>query len=672
MTLSERFSIFEIKNIDTSGFDELTANDQYLLFHLSMAGNVARNIIYHQTSPYSLAVKEVLKDILLHTHNDVFTALQVTMAERAPGFDVKECIETAFKEVLISNGIYREGSGYRIQFDPLLLESDFVTLLENKNLTTSHSQRELAKIGLFGDIPNMINSGSLDIPSGFNSHSDKLTIKERKKELDKLIHVSKLFFGDKHPSAGINLYLDRTPDGEISYHRFSTKGRCAHELSRSLFHFKEALKYTEDRQAMYESILKLITFLEEGGEPFNYDRFNEAWIKDTDSNIFFAFGFIETYDDVIEHFGAFQSLAGFTDPTLTKMIHFITSKAQELEDSLPIDDRFKRKEAKGVNGSAVNLVNFTGDGGPVLALGNILPNGWVRNKIGSRSSAFSSSITARAVPSPAVCDAFLMPEYQNQSYLTFYYHLLVQLHECMGHASGDLLSGVDQNSLGEYGAIIEECRADLVALYHIGNKTLTQGILDHLGLNLDVDKLIETAYAQYLTDGLYFQLTRVNPESGEVIPRRLTTPHFRNRLLNAQVVMNHALLNGAITYDTSGGYLVKNDKIIIKDADVVRNGVANLLREIQRITSEGDKDGAKTLVDKFGTLIPAANYNSAMRRLEGIDIAKFHGFTTPFFMPTGDRNKPFTLKQAPSFIEDQLALDELAYTEILPDRVYHW
>lgn len=675
MTFIERFSNYEVKNIDTSGFDELTANEQHLLYHLSMAGNVARNIIYHQTSTYSLAAKEVLKDILVNLPNSEFSANEIVIENKCrSGFDLKSSIAKTLKEVFISNGIYLEGSGYRLRLDPKITKDDFSLVLKSKKLKSSPAQREMAKIAFFGDIPESINSGSLDTPSGFNTHSNKVTLKERKEELDKLAHINKMFFGDKCPSPGINLYLDRAPNGTISHHRFSAKECFSHELSRSVFHFKEALKYTEGRKSMSLSIQKLINFLEQNGDPFAYDVFNEEWVKDSENNIFFAFGFIETYDDVLEQMGSFQSLVGFADPTLTNMLNFITSKAQELENSLPINDRFKRKEAKGVSGSAINLVSFTGDAGPVVALGNVLPNGWVRNKIGSRSSAFTSSISARAVPTPVVCDAFLMPEYQDQEYLTFYYHLLVQLHEAMGHASGQLEKGITCNSLGEYSSIIEECRADLIALYHIGNKNLIQETLSHLCLEdkFDVERLTKVAYAQYLTDGLYYQLTRVQPGEGETIPSRLTTAHFRNRLLNSQKIVDFSLSRGGMSYEQTENSLIKSDKIIINDTDIVREGVAILLHEIQRITSEGDKNAAKALVEEFGTFIPAYNYNSAMRRLESIEVAKFVGFTTPFFFPTGNKEKPYILKQAPSFLEDQLALDELAHTEELPSQVSDW
>lgn len=634
------FSGFKTQTIPEAtlrSFDELDANTQKTLYHLSMAGAVCRDVAYIQNSKYSLAVKEVLEDIYLN----------IDMPK-----DIKLNLEEDLKLVWLSNGIYTAGSGKRMV--PKTAAFIFQDLLNNPGIKTSKQTQKLAYIGLYEpNIPDSINSGDPSIPSGFNTHDT--SISSREKYIKFSHNLSSLFFKDKAPPVGLNMYLSKNEDGDIQVNFFSSKGMFGEYLSRAVHHLEQALNFSGKNPSFKKSVESLIEFLN-NGSPLLFDKHSIDWVNDQQTKIFFVFGFIETYSDPLKEMGSFQSLVGFEDTIGTKMINVIIDNAQYLEDNLPFDKSFKREVATGSKGAAANLLSFSGDGGPVVSLGNCLPNNWIREKIGSRSTIFSNIIKERAIPKREVFERFLNKEYHDHAelYLETAINYWIQLHECVGHASGKLNDGVAENALGTLGSVIEECRADLVAMYYVGDVEFTTQFLSKIAPQItNVDMFIKVAYAQYLTDGVLFQLSRV--DKGE---HKLAQAHFRNRQINSSYVIEKALELGGLHW-SDGDH---GRTLVIDNVQVVRECFSELLVKVQTITSTGNVDESISLIDKYGTFIIPSMKNDAHKRVSDLGLPKYVGFHSPVFKETGDKNSPYKLFNHDDFVSDQLHLTEISKT----------
>jgi dipeptidyl-peptidase-3 len=629
----ETFSRYATKQLHAPGFDKLPAWKQHVLYHLSMAGHAGRDIRYLQSSRHSLDVKNVLEDLVYHG--------QLSQEEQ-------KCVLSDLYLVWICGGVYHENAMDRIVFNTPRATLEALLHRAADWLKTTPAQQKLALDEMYApDKPAVMTSSDPTVPSAFVTTAEDVTSDERRQFIEK---------HKKSPDTGNflqNMYLQKDAQGTLTASYPSVNGVYGEHLKHVVFHLEQALKHFPEQTGLYRSIDALRHYFETG-HPDDFEKHALEWVQAPDEGIFYTLGFIETYDDPLKLFGAFQSMVGFSDPIGSKMIQMILSRVSELERALPIHESFKRSNPKGTVGECTVLVGYSGGPAPVLPLGNCLPNSdKIRAQCGSRSTVFSNVIKARAVPERRVFERFLAPCYHDgaERNLEIGYNIWVQLHECVGHASGVSLPGVTNQSLGACYNIIEECRADLVAMYFAGDTQLWTEILAVIAPDIqDVDLLIRTLYAQMITDALYFQLTRV-PENATV----LEMTHFRNRQINAVKVLEIALHNGGCHWEDGSHGAV----IVIDSVKSMREAFGQFLAEIQRIKSEGDQVAAAALVEQHGTRIDHKMRSQALSRVRDLGLAAFTGFHTPIFVATGDNECPYNLVYAPTFAADQLALTEL-------------
>lgn len=634
----QRFSRYEVFTLDTSGFDDLSANDQHLIYHLSMSGIVARDIRFLQTSRYSLPVKQTLEAML-------------TVKETVDD-ELFEKLSETYKIVAVSGGIYHESKGDRVK--PLFTRDEFDYLAALLPEDFDDSTVEQAATGLFSEeLPALMTPNDPLEPAGFVTHDEDITPLERKLIISGMMMGANAATKDT-PMVGLNAYLTKK-DGEFEFDRFSVKskafdGKLARMLNKSCEHLTEALKYCKEKPYLAKTIETLIAFYQ-SGDTKDFDTHCLAWLEHSKDGIYFVHGFIEEYDDPLKQMGSFEVMVGFENKKETQRIRTLVEMAQYVEDSLPTEPQFKRQEAKGVMGSATVLVGFAGSASPVLPLGNCLPNSdWIRARIGSSSTNFSNVIETRGPISPELCARFIAPVHQEEvmTYVRDAFFLMVNLHECMGHASGTLAEGIKGDELKDIYSVIEECRADLVAYYKLADPHIVTTVYPHV---TDTEAFARAAYADYLTNGSLLQLYRLT-EDTEV----LGAAHFRNRQLNNLYVLEKGLQDGFLRW-VDGPY---GRCIEVLDVKATQAAFGELLNKIQTIKSTGDKAGAIRLAERFGTHVCKTSIADAHRRVADFNPPAFSAFTTPFFEPTGDEDKPYVLKTKPSFLADQLALSALA------------
>lgn len=633
----ENFSRYATKQLQAPGFDKLPAWKQHVLYHLSMAGHAGRDIRYLQSSRHSLDVKNVLEDLIYHG--------RLSQEEQS-------VILSDLYLVWMCGGVYHESTMDRITFNTPRATLEALLNKSSSWLKTTPEQQKLAIEEMYApDKPAVMTSSDPTVESAFVTTAPDVTSDER---IQYIANHKK-----SSGSVGLlqNMYLRKDELGSLTPSYPSTQGIYGAYLKRVVFHLEQALKHFPEQTGLYRSIDALRHYFETG-HPDDFEKHALEWVQAPDEGIFYTLGFIETYDDPLKLFGTFQSMVGFSDPVGSGMIQMILSRVSELERALPIHDAFKRSNPKGTVGECTVLVGYSGGPAPALPLGNCLPNSdTIRAQFGSRSTVFSNVIKARAVPERRVFERFLAPCYHQDAErnLEIGYNIWVQLHECVGHASGVSLPGVTNQSLGSCYNIIEECRADLVAMYFAGDTQLWTDILAVIAPDIqDVDRLIRTLYAQMITDALYFQLTRV-PEDATV----LEMTHFRNRQINAIKVLEIALYNGGCHWEHG-----KHGPVIVIDSvNIMRDAFGQFLAEIQRIKSEGDQVAAAALIEQYGTHIDFKMRAQALTRVRHLGLAAYTGFHTPVFVATGNEDCPYSLVYAPTFAADQLALTELVKTD---------
>ncbi len=641
--MSERFSRYATKPLQVNGFDALTRNQQHFLYHLHLAGIVARDIRFMQTGRYALDVKNVLEDMYLHGDLDR---------------DERKSIEADLHLIWLCGGYYHESDGDRIT--PNTPAKVFLGLLSDCRLKTSLEEGERAYKGLYSkDIPSH-RYGRDGERSGFVTHDEDITDEERKQTLDMINDCAKSLFGDQSPLMGVNAHLCRDTDGNIVVERFSIRGPHGDCLRKVVHQLSKALVYVPHESLAFKNIQALITFYNTGN-PLDFDKASIAALKD-DNSVYFSNGYIETYEDPLKQQGSFQSIVGFKDPEVSKRIDAILAEVQYIEDNLPVGPEFRRKEAKGLSALVVDVLSFSG-ASTVMPIGHALPNNdWIKETIGCKSVIFGNVLLARAIPERKVFERFLLPEYHDNAelYLEAGISLWIYLHECAGHPSGKLAPGVQEEDLGEHRKIIEESRADLVALHTMGDRAFLERVLPVFAPEISAhEHFLKVAYAQYLTDATLFQLTRT-PESSD----ELEMTHFRNRQINAKQVLVRAILSGGVRW--------VNGCLEILNVEKTREAFTETLTAIQTIKSTADLKEAKYLVEEFGTKINLNERKAANAKIDDLDLPSYIGFYCPYFQETGCHDKPYRLLTPPSFTSDQLAQRLLAKGECTKEITRYW
>lgn len=614
MTYVDRFGKNEecaILNLNVSGFEKLTLKEKTLAYFLSMAGLAGNAIYMQQINKYNLKT--------LNLFTEIFNSLD---NKEHP---LKEIFLEYFKLFLFHNGIHHTNSNQLLEFPFTKDEFYSLKLLIDNEL---HSDLEFTyELILNAKKLLTTHDDSVDLvkESNVNFYENGLT----KKDIEEYKEAFELKIGENtnKPMFGINSRYTKNNDGKVIEQKMFAEGLYSKEISDMVYYLTKALNYTEN-DIQHLSIKKLIEFYQ-SGEPFDFDNHSLAWVQDTESNVFFINGFIETYLDPLGTVGSFESVVAFKNPEQTAIVNKIIDNIQWFENNLPVDPLFRKTEAKGLSASSITVVSAGGESAPSLPLGICLPNSdWIRAEHGSKSVNLLNVHNARGSSEDNVKDEFFLPEYVEliKKYSSVSGSLHTDLHEIAGHGSGQTLPNVQIKDLANFYSIIEETRADLVGLYFCPDKKLQEfGIVNK---EYDMNEFALAEYVSYFSNGIMLQLKRIS--SGDEIQQT----HMRNRHLITSWILNRSKECKTVEL------LNINNKHFIKvnDIEKCRDYIGELLGQVQRIKSTGDFEGAKELILQYGTKFNINIQKEVLQRFGNLNVPSFYGFIMPNIIPVYDHD----------------------------------
>ena len=606
----ERFADIQLLRYRLNGFEQLSLSQKRFIFCLAKATLYGRDITFHQFGKYNLLVRRTLEaiveDLTIDRDNDDFRALH-----------------TYLKRVWFSNGVYHHYGCEK--FVPGFSETYFRSILNNVESrrlpladgeSVAHLADTLSKIIFDANyLPKRVNKADgedLVLTSACNYYEGVT-----QKEAEDYYNAMKEGAGDNAPSFGLNSRLVKR-DGMLSEEVYSANGLYANAIRHIVSWLEKAIEFAEnDKQR--DVIATLIDYYRTG-DLRTFDDYSIKWVECLDGRVDFINGFIEVYGDPLGLKASWEGIVEYTDLEATRRTRTISDNAQWFEDHSPVDERFRKPVVKGVTANVICAAMLGGDEYPSTAIGINLPNAdWIRAQHGSKSVTIGNLTDAynKAAKGNGFLEEFAIDQRtvdMIRKYGDVCDDLHTDLHECLGHGSGQLLPGVNPDALKSYGSTIEEARADLFGLYYIADKKLVE-------LNLTPDEeAYKSQYYTYIMNGLMSQLVRITPGN------KIEEAHMRNRAL----IANWCLDNGnAISLVKRNG----KTYVQINDYEALRGQFASLLAEVQRIKSEGDYEAGRALVETYGVNINAELQAEVLERYKRLDIAPYKGFLNPRMLP---------------------------------------
>lgn len=610
---NERFADLQMLRYKVEGFENLTLKQKTLIYHLSEAALYGRDILFDQNGKYNLRIRQMLEDIYVSKNVDHKSA------------DFK-AMETYLKRVWFSNGIHHHYGCDK--FIPEFSENWFrATWKEcaNDEYAKEINLDEICKVMFDPSIMSkrVSLSGSDLVKASACNYYEDVT----QKEAEGFYNALKAKGDAEHPVMyGMNSRLAKDKDGNIFEKKWTASTMYGDAIKKILEHLELARPFVEDEQ-QGKVLDKLISYYRTG-DLKTFDEYSILWVENTEPLVDFVNGFIECYGDPLGLKCSWESIVNFKDVEATKRTETLSKNAQWFEDNSPVDARFKKESVKGISAKVINAAILAGDLYPSTAIGINLPNSdWVRKEHGSKSVTIGNLTSAYSkAAGNEMRKEFCFSQDEVdliEKYGDVTDDLHTDLHECLGHGSGKLLSGVDGDSLKEYGSTIEEARADLFALYYLADKKLID-----LGL-VPNDQAYRSEYYTYMMNGYMTQLVRIE------LGKDIEEAHMRNRAIIANWVMEKT------SKDENPAICVirRNNKTYIKVNDFVelRNLFGKLLAEIQRIKSEGDYKAAKELVENYGVKINKELHKEILERYKKLNLAPYKGFINPVYKPEYDK-----------------------------------
>ena len=605
----EEFADIQMLRYKVEGFGKLSLQQKCYVYCLAKATLFGRDITFDQFGRYNLRIRRLVEWIYAG-------------GEPTDNTDEWQQLVVYMKRVWFSNGIYHHYGSEKIIPDcgRQFVSKRIATLVESgKPLPEGESiasiEGELLPV-MFDPtlLPKKVNKAhgeDIVITSACNFY-DGVTQQEAEDFYNSLRTDEA-----EPPSWGLNTTLVKTADGKLTEQVWHLGGRYGKALEPIVYWLEKASQYAEnDRQ---KRIISLLVDYYTTGNLRTFDRYCIEWVKELDGDIDFVNGFIEVYNDPLGLKAAWEGIVELKDQVATQRTATISSNAQWFEQNSPVDPRFKKAEVKGISATVVEAVMLGGEEYPSSAIGINLPNAdWIRARHGSKSVTISNltKAYADAAKGNGFREEFVIDQ-PTIDLINRWGHLCddlhTDLHECLGHGSGQLLSGVSPDALKAYGNTIEEARADLFGLYYIADPKMVE-----LGLLPDMEAH-KSQYYTYMMNGLLTQMVRIKP--GHVIEEA----HMRNRALIARWVLAHG---------SDAVQLVERDGktfVAISDYARLRQLFAELLAEVQRIKSEGDFDAARELVEGYGVAIDARLHEEVLSRYKKLNLAPYKGFINPRF-----------------------------------------
>lgn len=611
----ERFADLQMLRYRLAGFSNLSLSQKKYVFFLSKATLVGRDITTDQFGEFNLLIRKTLEAVYTDEAVDRTTA------------DFKG-MEVYLKRVWFSNGIHHHYGCEK--FVPEFSEAWFRKVVaalprdvwERVGYTSADALLAVLCPVIFDPAvqPKRVNQAAgedLVATSACNFYrgvsqqeAERFYAERRDPEA-----------GDEQPSWGLNSKLVRC-DGRLEEEVYRTGGLYGAAIKQIVYWLKKAAEVAENDQQ--RKVIGLLVDYYETGDLRLFDQYSIEWLKEQEGMVDFINGFIEVYGDPLGLKGSWEGLVEYKDMEATRRTGTISAHAQWFEDHSPVDPRFRKPQVKGVTAHVICAAMLGGDEYPASAIGINLPNAdWIRARYGSKSVTIGNLTEAynQAARGNGFDDEFVIDEPTRAAvdrYGDVCDDLHTDLHECLGHGSGQLLPGVASDALKSYGSTIEEARADLFGLYYIADAELVR-----LGLVPDA-KAYESQYYTYMMNGLMTQLVRIKPG------HQIEEAHMRNRALIAHWCMEHGK-NVVELVKRNGKTYVK-----INDYPALRTLFAQLLAEIQRIKSEGDYDAGKTLVERYAVKVDPVLHEEVLARYRKLNLAPYKGFINPWMKPVED------------------------------------
>lgn len=611
----DRFADIEVLRYKVPDFENLTLRQKALVYYLTEAAITGRDILWDQNGRYNLAIRDLLEDIYTSYNGD----------KESPEF---KAFEKYLKQVWFANGIHHHYSmdKFSPEFSREFLMTEAAKLPDAKrpeNLET------LAEV-IFNPavMPKRVNQADgqdLITTSANNLYAEGVT----QAEVEAYYNAIKDTTIPDPVSYGLNTRMAKV-DGKLVEQTYRKDGLYTEAITRIIDLLGKARNYTEnDKQAA--TIDKLIEFYTTG-DLKAFDEYSIGWVEDTDSQVDFINGFIESYGDPLGMTGAWESIVNFKNIEASNRTETISGNAQWFEDNSPVDPRFRKDKVKGVSAKVITAAILAGDAYPATPIGINLPNAnWIRAEHGSKSVTLENITEAYDMASHGngFNEEFVIDKETSDlmdKYLFITDNLHTDLHECLGHASGRLLPGVDPDALKAHGSTLEEARADLFALYYLGDpKLLELGLLD----NPDAYK---AEYYKFMLNGLMTQLMRIEPG------KDIEEAHMRNRQLIAKWVYEKGKDNNVVEFVKRDGKTF----IRINDYKALRDLFGQLLGEIQRIKSEGDYAAGAALVEAYAVKVDQDLHKEVLDRYAKLSIPPYRGFVNPVYKPVTDKDGNIT------------------------------
>ncbi|WIO73851.1 hypothetical protein QP938_11185 [Porticoccaceae bacterium LTM1] len=613
--VAEKFADVQLIRYQIPGWDKLTLQQKQLAYYLTQAGYEGRDIIWDQNYRHNLTIRNALESIIRSYQGDKAS-------------DDWKAFETYTKRVWFSNGIHHHYSmdkfkpGFSREYFEGLLNASGAELGEEVLTAIFDPSVDAKKVSLD-------SNKDLLLASATNFYDPTVSQKDAE-----AYYAAKIDKDDHEPiSYGLNSKLVRNADGELEEQVWHVGGMYGSAIEKIIGWLEKAVTVAENQEQA--DALKLLIDYYRTGDLETWDAYNIAWAGATKGDIDYINSFIEVYNDPMGYRGSYESIIQINDFAASEQMAVVAENAQWFEDNSSIDDAHKKPNVVGVSYKVVNVAGEAGDASPSTPIGVNLPNAnWIRSTHGSKSVSLGNIVSAYdEAQGEGLLEEFAYTKEEverSKKYASKAGKLMTSLHEVIGHASGKLNPGVGtpKETLKNYASTLEEARADLVALYFLPDpKLIEMGVMD----SLEVGK---AEYDTYIRNGLMLQLRRLEP--GAIIEEA----HMRNRQLVASWAMEHGAVDNVIERKVENG----KTYFVINDYDKLRTIFGALLREIQRIKSEGDYEAGKALVENYGVQVDQAIHQEVLARSEKLGIPPYGGFINPRLVPVMDGEQMVDVK----------------------------
>lgn len=609
--VADRFADIEVLRYKVPDFEHLTLQQKQLIYHLTEAALAGRDILWDQNGKHNLAIRRLLEQVYTGFDGDKESGEY-------------KALEKYLKQIWFANGIHHHYSmdKFTPEFSREFLAERVATLPKADVPADVETLYEVIfNPAVDAKRVNQAEGQDLIVTSANNLY-DGVTQAEVE-----AYYAARKDTTDLTPvSHGLNTRLTKNDKGEVIEQTYRIGSMYSPAIERIVGELRKAAQFAENdaQRAVIESLIKFYIT----GDLKDFDEYSILWVDDLDSRVDFINGFIESYGDPLGMTGSWESIVNFKNNEASHRTEVISGAAQWFEDHSPVDPRFRKPSVKGVSAKVITAAILAGDSYPATPIGINLPNAnWIRASHGSKSVTLENITEAydKAAHGNGFNEEFVIDKPTSDlmdEYLYITDNLHTDLHECLGHGSGQLLPGVDPDALKAHGSTLEEARADLFALYYLADPKLVElGVIDN-------PEAYKAEYYKYMLNGLMTQLMRIEPG------KDIEEAHMRNRQLIAAWALEHGKKNKVVQL------VKKNGKTYVKinDYPALRQLFGQLLGEIQRIKSEGDYEAGRDLVERYAVKVNPKLHREVLERYSHLNIAPYKGFVNPVYRLVTDDN----------------------------------